>query len=466
VPFLHAAPSPVIGTFPSPLIGRPPASGADYTTENNMTRANVLRVLTIGFSLVIVLLGAVAYLGSRKVAEIQHDAATLLDDHLLAERLVEQLEVEQRRVGDAILRISRIHLRGLSPVEPILHDVETVNGQVQRMVDAGTHDRQAWQELGRVSNQFATTVRETFRDTRVTVPELETLMEQHDEFVRAARVLIQADSARAARVEAAIGMQSRDLIGESAWLLAACLLLAVACAAISVWATNDSFRKLEWQAAELSKVSWHLLQGQEAAARRFSHEMHDELGQSLTGLKTSLGLLSPREFAEQREEYLNVLDQAIQDVRELSQLLRPVILDDLGLDAALRWLAERFERHTRIGTEYVSDFAERMDEQTETDLFRVAQESLTNVARHSGANHVRISLARVGERIKLAVEDDGHGMAPSGKAQGHGLGMTSMRARASHAGGEMRLDKSPLGGVRIVVVVPFRKPKDDAEPED
>ncbi|MEN6603856.1 MAG: sensor histidine kinase [Bryobacteraceae bacterium] len=379
---------------------------------------------------------------------------------------MEQLELEQRRVGDVILRISRIHLRGLSQVAPILHDVETVDGQVQRLVAASTHDRQAWRELGRVSNSFAATVRETFRDPRVTPLELETLMKQHDEFVRAARVLIQADSARAASVEVAIGMRSRDLIGESAWLLAACFLLAVACAALSVWATNDSFRKLEWQAAELSKVTWHLLQSQETAARRFSHEMHDELGQSLTGLKTSLGLLSPREFAEQREEYLNILDQAIQDVRELSQLLRPVILDDLGLDAALRWLTERFERHTRIGVEYISDFAGRMDEQTETHLFRVAQESLTNVARHSGANRVRISLARAGERIQLTVEDDGRGMAPSGKARSHGLGMTSMRARASHAGGEMRLDKSPLGGVRIEVVVPFRKPKDDAESED
>jgi signal transduction histidine kinase len=443
-----------------------PSFEADYTTGESMNRANVLRVLTIGFSLVIILLAAVAYIGSRRVAEIRRDAAALLGDQLIATRLVDQLEAEQQRIGDILLRISRYHLRRLLPVEPILRDAEASDREVQHLVQASTHDRPAWERLGRLSDKFARSVRDTFRGAGITAAELETLMEQHDEFVRAARDLIRADSTRAASVEAAIGKHSSDLTGESGWLLAACFLLAAACAGLSIHVTNDSFRKLEWQAAELSKVSWHMLQGQEAAARRFSHEMHDELGQSLTGLKTALGIYTPEEFGRQREDCIQILEKAIQDVRELSQLLRPVILDDLGLDAALRWLSERFEQRTRIAVEYVSNFGERLAEETETHLFRVAQESLTNVARHSGASRVRVTLARLGDLIRLTIEDDGKGIQADVRPRHPGLGMTGMRARASHAGGDMRLDKSPLGGVKIELEVPFREPKDAAEPED
>jgi len=194
--------------------------------------------------------------------------------------------------------------------------------------------------------------------------------------------------------------------------------------------------------------------------------MHDELGQSLTGLKTALGIYTPEEFGRQREDCIQILDQAIQDVRELSQLLRPVILDDLGLDAALRWLAERFEQRTRIAVEYISDFDARLAEQTETHLFRLAQESLTNVARHSGAHHVHMRLSREGDSIRLSVEDDGCGLPKDLASRRPGLGMIGMRARASHAGGNLRLDKSPLGGVRIEVAVPFREPGNAAESED
>ena len=147
---------------------------------------------------------------------------------------------------------------------------------------------------------------------------------------------------------------------------------------------------MEWQTAELGRVSWHMLEDQEATARRFSHELHDELGQSLTAVKTNLTALASAGPAESPRlaDCLHLVDEAIGNVRQMSQLLRPTILDDFGLEAGLRWLAEGFAARTGIDVQVESTYSGRLPDDTETHLFRIAQEALTNVARHADAKHV------------------------------------------------------------------------------
>jgi signal transduction histidine kinase len=181
--------------------------------------------------------------------------------------------------------------------------------------------------------------------------------------------------------------------------------------------------------------------------------MHDELGQSLTGLKAALVSMRPDEFTERRRDCVHLLEEAIGNVRELSQLLRPVILDDFGLDAALRWLADRFQERTRIQVDYSSDFLGRLPDLVETHLFRITQEALTNVARHSGATTVRIRLHAAGERIRLSITDNGVGFSPDAR-QARGLGLVGMRARAQQVGGTLKIESEATGGVRIEVNVP------------
>ena len=130
------------------------------------------------------------------------------------------------------------------------------------------------------------------------------------------------------------------------------------------------------------------------------------------------------------------------------------MLDDFGLDAGLRWLAEGFTQRTGIEVEYQSDFNGRLADETETHLFRIAQEALTNVARHSGATRVRLGLHAANGTIQLSIADNGHGI----QAEGAGLGMTGMRARARNAGGEFSLRSSNGHGVEIEVTVPVGKP--------
>lgn len=262
-------------------------------------------------------------------------------------------------------------------------------------------------------------------------------------------------SGRGAELEAKIEEQSQLLLDELELVLGVCLVMAFGCAGITVYTTKRAFQRLEWQTDELERVSWQMLQDQEVVARRFSHEMHDELGQSLTGLKSMLKRMDGPGFVENRKECVEILDGALTGVRELSQLLRPVILDDFGLDAGLRWLTERFSERTRISAEYTSHCPKRLSDEQETQLFRIAQEALTNVARHSGASEVRVRLDTSGERVLLRIEDNGKGMAED-KQSIPSLGLVGMRARARHVGGEFSMKALPAGGLRVEVQAPAR----------
>jgi signal transduction histidine kinase len=262
-------------------------------------------------------------------------------------------------------------------------------------------------------------------------------------------------SGRGAELEGQIETQSQELLDKLESVLGVCLILAFACAGVTVYITRRALRRLEWQAEELDNVSWQMLQDQEVLARRFSHEMHDELGQSLTGLRSMLKRIDGAEWMERRAECVGILEEALTGVRELSQLLRPVILDDFGLDAGLRWLTERFSERTQIATEYWSYCPKRLDEEQETQLFRIAQEALTNVARHSGATEVIMRLDTSGDRVLLRIEDNGRGM-PEEKQKKPSLGLVGMRARARHVGGEFTTTNRKQGGLRVEVQAPVK----------
>jgi signal transduction histidine kinase len=201
-----------------------------------------------------------------------------------------------------------------------------------------------------------------------------------------------------------------------------------------------------------------MLEDQEATARRVSHELHDELGQSLTAIRTNLSALGSgtQTTPERLQDCMRLVDEAIGNVRQLSQLLRPVILDDFGLEAAVRWLADGFSTRTGISVEVESQYSGRLPDETETHLFRIAQEALTNVARHSGAKRVRIKLETRGEEIRLSIEDDGRGLPAGASANGRGMGMIGMRARARSAGGDVSVRSRPGEGVLIEVRAPIR----------
>jgi signal transduction histidine kinase len=150
-----------------------------------------------------------------------------------------------------------------------------------------------------------------------------------------------------------------------------------------------------------------------------------------------------------------LVDEAIGNVRQMSQLLRPTILDDFGLEAGLRWLAEGFSARTGIDVRVDSTYSGRLPDDAETHLFRIAQEALTNIARHADAKHVVIALDGKPLEICLSIHDDGRGLGTP-RSNARGLGMIGMRARARSAGGDVNVRSRAGEGVLIEVRVPLR----------
>lgn len=256
--------------------------------------------------------------------------------------------------------------------------------------------------------------------------------------------------------------EGHSLLRWTMWTFAGCVALWLACA---VWAVNAStalFRRLEQQAAALTRLQFQFLETQENTARRFSHELHDELGQALTAVKANLAALRTQNEPARVNDCMKLVDQAISDVREMSQLLRPTMLDDFGLDAALRSLTESFSQRTGISMNYQSNLTDqRLADGAETSLFRIAQEALTNVARHAQATEVNVALDRRDSQVSLLIRDNGKGTetvkrkANKQSLNSGGLGMAGMETRAQACGGRLSVESAPGQGMKIEVTCPI-----------
>ncbi|MBZ5724591.1 MAG: hypothetical protein LAP87_06295 [Acidobacteriia bacterium] len=425
-----------------------------------ITHQNIFRVLIAGFSLVILFLLGAAIVGVRNIQSIQQNAASLLREQSLTNRLIDELQSQQTSLSEVF------SVLGSDPdtvdYNRIMGQLDEADRDIDRISAEGayTAETRLWQRLKQSSMEFS---QEARRLLSVENPETYSSMDlfrHHEAFISVVARLIEAEYRKVHAAQAQIDRRSSRLFGVSSLFAAASILLAVLFAVATVRMVSQLTRGMEWQAAELGRVSWHMLEDQEATARRFSHELHDELGQSLTAIKTNLSALDSHGQLDRArlEDGLRLVDEAIGNVRQMSQLLRPTILDDFGLEAGLRWLCEGFAARTGIEVNFASTYAGRLPDETETHLFRIAQEALTNVARHSGAKRVDVQLEPDGKQIRLAIRDDGRGLG-EGEARPAGrpapLGMIGMRARARSAGGDVTVRSRPREGVLIEVRVPL-----------
>ena len=215
---------------------------------------------------------------------------------------------------------------------------------------------------------------------------------------------------------------------------------------------------------ELRELSQRLLEVQETERRRIARELHDDVGQLLTATKLTLQAVqrakSPRSARGLLREGLALLDQCMQQVRSLALELRPSLLDDLGLPAALRWYLERQSQRAGFAVRLDGDLPDtRLPADVETACYRVIQEAVTNVARHARARQVTVSLSLAGGALEAVVQDDGVGFdfadARARAVAGGSLGLLGMEERASLAGGRLLVDSAPGRGTRLLVRLPL-----------
>jgi len=220
----------------------------------------------------------------------------------------------------------------------------------------------------------------------------------------------------------------------------------------------------------LRTLSRKLLNAQEAERRRIARELHDEVGQTLTAVKIQLqGLLLSGDAAAPRpgmEGCIATVEQLLGQVRTLSVDLRPSLLDDLGLVAALRSHVARQARLANLTAKVSADgLGALTDPELETACFRLAQETLTNVIRHAGAKTVRIDLRRIDNDLHVIIRDDGSGFdvtaAHARAARGDSLGLVGMRERVTLLGGRFRIRSAPGRGTTVHASFPLVGPVGD-----
>lgn len=218
--------------------------------------------------------------------------------------------------------------------------------------------------------------------------------------------------------------------------------------------------------ARLGELSRKLLSLRDEERRRLARELHDSTGQTLAALELNLVMMQqenlPPKASAKLSDSIHLADQALQEIRTMSYLLHPPMLDEAGLVLALDWYVEGFARRSRmqVDLDIPSDY-KRLPQEMELAIFRIVQEALTNVYRHSGSSSAKVRLVIHSEHVDLFVEDAGKGISPERVASGAyqmGVGIRGMRERARHLGGELHISHiSP--GTRVKVTLPVRDRK-------
>lgn len=364
----------------------------------SITQAHLQRWLLLGLGLSAILLLSALLVALRTIHQIDRNAQTFADRQALAKAAIDGIEKQQAQLNSRWLLLAR--KKDIVRREEILDQIAENRAEMSSALES------AYEQA------------ELLRET--------------------------------------IYQAGHGLLRWTVWLFAACVGLSLISATWAVRASTGLFRKLEQQAGELTQMQYQFLETQEDIARRFSHELHDELGQALTAVKANLSALRGSADEGRVNDCMRLVDHAIQDVREMSQLLRPTILDDFGLDAALRSLTENFAQRTGIEVNYKSDIdRRRLPDNAETNLFRIAQEALTNIARHAQATSVAVDLSSQRGEVVMKIRDNGHGFDLAERRGARGLGLAGMHTRARGCGGTVHMDTAAGKGLTIEVKCPI-----------
>ncbi len=224
-------------------------------------------------------------------------------------------------------------------------------------------------------------------------------------------------------------------------------------------------QQLRTSLRQLRDLSSHLQSVREEERARIAREVHDELGHALTALKMEVSWVDRHRdqggdsLADRTRSMSELLDRTIATVRRIATELRPSVLDDLGLEAAIEWQAGDFGERTGIATEVVtSGVALEIDRDRSSAVFRILQEALTNVARHAEARRVRVSLVVRGGRLSLHIADDGRGFDPGGITRVKSFGLLGMRERALMLGGTVEVTSNAGVGTEVHLEMPLEGP--------
>lgn len=255
-----------------------------------------------------------------------------------------------------------------------------------------------------------------------------------------------------------ITQSDQQLRASLGWTSALALVLGFAISALTLMYTTRLEQQSQFSEVELRRLSAQLRTTQEHERKRLSRELHDEIGQLLTGLRLDLSAtertVTNLEGSLRLANAKKTAERVLRAVRNIAMLLRPAMLDDLGLVPALGWLCREMSRATGIEVKIAAEDAlNRLPDAHRTCLYRVIQEAITNASHHSGARHIGINLHMSAAEVRCTVNDDGCGFDTESRSR-RGLGLIGMQERIRDLGGTLRIVSSLGRGTRIEIHLP------------
>ena len=450
--------------------------------QNSLNGLTIKTALFLGFGLTFGLWLFAGYHFTKRMAEVGQEAAAINVRYMHAQELLSsvrsQVLLASVYVRDALLDPNRaVGASYLQQVQDTYRSVDDALLQYVPVLDS-VAERERVGRLRREIDEFRQTMVDVLTSDssrwpadarsllqRHIVPKREAVMRVSEEVQalnRVAFVQQQADIAEIYRV-----MQRR------VWQqLGIALAISLGIALLAIVHAGRLENRLQRQRAteaqnarDLQRLSAQLINAQEEERRSIARELHDEVGQVLTAIKVELAV-AQRTIAS-RGGSVNVLedaqaiaDGAIHTVRDLSHLLHPAMLDDLGLPAAIDSYLRGFGKRHGIRVDLLQEQMEaRLAPQIEAAGYRIVQEALTNVAKHAKATNCRVYVQRLAHTVLVTIEDDGTGFDVSETESAgtrKGLGLISMRERVSQLQGTMRIESAPGKGTRVTVELPAR----------
>jgi signal transduction histidine kinase len=478
---------PRVGAPTQPMA--PPVALADRPGRSLFFRSWPL--LTIAFSSLVLLIVVAGVISQRKAREIYTRVSELNEAYRTGQRNLEEvrggIHISSVLIRDYLLDISlerapiyreelirqrdatAAHLERLERlVDQLGPDAEPRLAQLRQEIDG------YWDSLNPV---FEWTEEE--RRARATTFLRRQVVPKRDAALEIAREIASFHDATLVRQQADLLETEREYTRFLTRTVTVSALLGLGVAFASIYRVSFLERRSsqERERAEqaeqaLRRLSHDLVQAQEEERRVISRELHDEVGQMLTGLRMEIKHLRrifgrPRgEFETRLNELGGSLEHTVHAVRDIAMGLRPSMLDDLGLGPALEWQAREFARRHDIPV--TVDIAARLDalnDAERTAIYRIVQEALTNCARHARAKSVRISLRHEDDRLHLTVHDDGQGFVLDAQSS-RGVGLVGMAERAREIGATLAIESMPGAGTSLRVELPLFLPVSPGAPVD
>jgi signal transduction histidine kinase len=450
-------------------------TGYDHAMEG--VKGTIRGALVAGFAVVFAVWAFAGYELIRSVRDV--------------ERQVAAAQQSFRHESDIVSTIRRNVLMGSVYVRDVLIDpmrvarasyreeLRLLRSEIDEKLPAGTptfeqpSEREHWQRLRARLEQYWKSLDFVFEplpfDTFLAATMLrQDVLPARIEVVQVLDELKELQRLSQVEHDAQVALLYNDVRARLLWVVAGALGLGVAVAWFAFWHVGRLERALHRQRLgetetrrELERLSARLVDAQEEERRTLARELHDEVGQALTAIKMDVGvaLRSPSTDARSRaslDEARAIAETTLQSVRDLSQLLHPSMLDDFGLPETLAAYLRSFSKRTGIRVQLAHEGLDsRLPADVEVCAYRIVQEALTNVARHSGALSASVSVTRRHDTVYLIIEDTGRGItAPSAASGPRGLGLIGMRERAQALTGRFAIENRPGGGTRVAVTLP------------